>query len=308
MAKKTAMYADYELRVEDNGKIVILNAGQAVQNAKGAIRTIASEIGFNVDPKWNTQSAGKKLVDFINSTTPATASTSKLDTTKVSAKSETEQIRKTTSELSEIISREPVKTGLPTDYKPSVEELQGYLAKWDTLNVYVEHEAALQMLFRDDPEFRRNTSLRHIIVKCAVLNDFYATNIYQIEPVARNIASISNFDERLARGDLSLVGEIAKADGVKNFNYSFATKYCSHHRPELFPIYDRYVADVLMFLHRKYPDILKFKSRESLKDYATFVGAIETVRQNFGLQSYTYKDIDRYLWQLGKDFYNPYVK
>ncbi len=66
MAKKSAIYADYELRVEDNGKIVILNAGEAVQNAKGAIRTIASEVGFEIDPKWNTQSAGKKLVDFIN--------------------------------------------------------------------------------------------------------------------------------------------------------------------------------------------------------------------------------------------------
>lgn len=212
------------------------------------------------------------------------------------------------NDYSDIISRQSVKSGLPASYEPSVRELRGYLAKWDTLNVYVEHEAALEMLFRGDPEFSRNTSLRHIIVKCAVLNDFYATNIYQIEPVARNIASIRDFDTRLERGDLSLVGEIAKADGVRNFNYSFATKYCSHHKPELFPIYDRYVADVLTFLRRKYPEIFKFKSRESLKDYGIFVEAIETVRQNFGLEAYSYKDIDRYLWQLGKDFYNPYVK
>ena len=208
----------------------------------------------------------------------------------------------------DIISRRSVKSGLPDSYEPSARELRGYLAKWDTLNVYVEHEAALEMLFRGDTEFSRNTSLRHIIVKCAVLNDFYSTNIYQVEPVARNIASIRDFDKRLERGDLSLVEEIAKADGVKNFNYSFATKYCSHHKPELFPIYDRYVADVLMFLRRKYPEIFKFKSRESLKDYGTFVEAIEAVRRNFGLDAYSYKDIDRYLWQLGKDFYNPYVK
>lgn len=212
------------------------------------------------------------------------------------------------NDYSDILSRQSVKSGLPDFYEPSVRELQGYLAKWDTLNVYVEHEAALEMLFRSDTEFSRNTSLRHIIVKCAVLNDFYSTNIYQIEPVARNIASIRDFDRRLEHGDLSLVGEIAKADKVKNFNYSFATKYCSHHKPELFPIYDRYVADVLMFLRRKYPEIFKFKSRESLKDYGTFVEAIETVRQNFGLEAYSYKDIDRYLWQLGKDFYNPYAK
>lgn len=212
------------------------------------------------------------------------------------------------STTEEIIARQPVSSGLPTNYEPSVKELQGYLAKWATLNDYVEHEAALNMLFRDDTEFRSNTSIRHVIVKCAVLNDFYATNIYQIEPVARNIVSISDFDERLARGDRSLINEIARAKDVKNFNYSFATKYCSHHKPELFPIYDRYVCDVLMFLRRKYPGVFNFKSRESLKDYDTFVEAIEAVRDRFGLQDYTFKDIDRYLWQLGKDFYNPYVK
>lgn len=212
------------------------------------------------------------------------------------------------SSIDDIASRKPTKSGLPADYEPSVEELKGYLAKWDTLNVYVEHEAALTMLFREDKEFSQNTSIRHIIVKCAVLNDFYATNIFQVEPVARNIASIANFDERLNRGDRSLVGEIARAKDVKNFNYSFATKYCSHHRPEHYPIYDRYVADVLMFLRRKYPDIFTFVSRESLKDYDTFVEAIEAVRDNFGLEAYSFKEIDRYLWQLGKDFYNPYVK
>lgn len=299
MAKKTATYANYELRVEDNGKIVILNASRLMPNAKGAVRTIAAEVNFTLDPKWNTQSAGRKLIDYLNKS--ASTDSSKYVVAKSTLKS-------TSTDPGEIISRQSVKTGLPENYIPSAEELQGYLAKWDTLNIYVEHEAALEMLFRIDPEFSRNTSLRHIIVKCSVLNDFYATNIYQIEPVARNIASIRDFDKRIVRGDLSLVGEIAKADGVKNINYSFATKYCSHHRPELYPIYDRYVADVLMFLRRKYPDMFKFKSRNSLKDYETFVSAIETVRKNFGLEDYTYKDIDRYLWQLGKDFYNRYVK
>ncbi|MDE6018608.1 MAG: hypothetical protein K2G85_07325 [Muribaculaceae bacterium] len=76
MAKKTATYAKYELRVEDNGKIVILNDGQPVQNAMGAIRTIAADVSFNLDPKWNTQSSGRKLIDFLNTTTatpPASA-------------------------------------------------------------------------------------------------------------------------------------------------------------------------------------------------------------------------------------------
>ena len=73
MAKKTATYANYELRVEDNGKIVILNDGQPVQNSMGAIRTIAADVSFTLDPKWNTQSSGRKLIDFLNSTKTASA-------------------------------------------------------------------------------------------------------------------------------------------------------------------------------------------------------------------------------------------
>lgn len=35
-------------------------------NTKGALREIAEKLGFEVDPKWNTQQFGRKLVDFIN--------------------------------------------------------------------------------------------------------------------------------------------------------------------------------------------------------------------------------------------------
>lgn len=202
-----------------------------------------------------------------------------------------------------------VNTGLPLDYKPSEEELKRYLQKWAGLQNYVEHERSLEMIFREDVEFRKNTDLKHVIIKCSVLNDFYATNIYQIEPIARKICLIPDIDARLAAGDVELVEEIATVEGVKNRNYSFATKYCSHHNPEAFPIYDRYVADVLWFLKKQYADIFDFDSKNDLKNsYLTFKRAIESVRTHFGLENYTFKQIDQYLWQLGKDYYNPYVK
>lgn len=77
MAKKSANYSTYELRVEDGGKIVILNSGELVPSAMAAIRTIAAEVGFEIDSKWNTQSAGRKLVDFLNSSVPAAAPAAK---------------------------------------------------------------------------------------------------------------------------------------------------------------------------------------------------------------------------------------
>lgn len=194
--------------------------------------------------------------------------------------------------------------GLPADYVPSVSELKKYLNLWDTLGDYVAHEEALSMIFREDPEFRLNTDLRCIIIKCSALNDFYATNIYRIAPVARKILEIADFDDRLTKGDDTLVEEIAMVDGRRN--YSFATKYCSHHQPMLYPIFDRYVADVLAELRRRNPGAFRFRRKKELTDYSVFRDAIDDFKSTFSLDSYSYKDIDRYLWQLGKDFYNPY--
>lgn len=196
--------------------------------------------------------------------------------------------------------------GLPKEYIPSETELKSYLKRWNTLQDYVEHEKALHMIFREDPRFAPNTDIRFVIIKCSALNDFYATNIYKIAPVARKIVAIKDFDIRLGKGDNRLVDEIADVD--RRRNYSFATKYCSHHRPDLYPIYDRYVANVLATLRQRNPKAFRFKNRDELKDYLTFRFAIDDFRKAYGLGAFSYKDIDRYLWQLGKDYYNPYQK
>lgn len=35
-------------------------------NTLGALREIAAKIGFTLDPKWNTRTAGSKLIDAVN--------------------------------------------------------------------------------------------------------------------------------------------------------------------------------------------------------------------------------------------------
>lgn len=99
----------------------------------------------------------------------------------------------------------------------------------------------------------KNTELKHILLKCASLNDFYSTNIFSVYPVAKHILSLKNIDERLKSYDPLLVSEIQKvsiSDVEKNF-YSFASKYCSHHNPNDYPIYDSYVDEVLRYFRNK---------------------------------------------------------
>ncbi len=129
---------------------------------------------------------------------------------------------------------------------------------------------------------------------------FYSTNIFSPFKVAKHILKL-NIDPRLKKRDYTLVNELAKVDmgagNVKNF-YSFATKYCSHHAPEDFPIYDSYVDKVLMHLKRR--DRFCPFCKADLKNYPAYRKILHAFRAFYGLERYSLKEIDKYLWQLGK--------
>lgn len=73
MAKKQVSYGDYEVIVEDGGKIVVMQSGQVLPNAKAGLRAIAEAAGFDFDPNWTTQQGGSKLVKFLASAPAAAA-------------------------------------------------------------------------------------------------------------------------------------------------------------------------------------------------------------------------------------------
>lgn len=214
---------------------------------------------------------------------------------------------------------------LPSDYKPSLQEAEKYFRVWNSLPNYKAHEEALSFLFREeDSPFVKNDNLKSIIIKASALNDFYSTNIYRIYDIANKIVSIEDFDSRLQEGELDLVDDFRKIcykyykqvekdnriDVKKEVkcidHYSFATKYCSHHQPEKFPIFDSYVEKVLLGLRSMYPDIFNFKNND-LRTYKKYAQILDTLKNHFGLMSLSYKSLDRYLWQLGKRYYSPYI-
>ena len=195
---------------------------------------------------------------------------------------------------------------LPDTYKPSVEEVERYLDLWNHLENYVNQERALDKLFLK--RFPTNISLEDILIKCSTLNDFYSTNIFDVHSVAKHIWKIKSLDKRLLNGDITLVNEIANvkvgSDSKPRFFYSFATKYCSHHQPYKYAIYDNYVEKVLMFF-KKRDGFSEFTLRE-LKDYATYMRVIRDFMQSYGLEQFNLKQIDQYLWQLGKQYYSRF--
>ena len=184
--------------------------------------------------------------------------------------------------------------------KPNKAEVEKYLDKWDSLENYVLQENALNKLFME--VYPNNTDINDILIKCSSLNDFYSTNIFSIFPVAKHILEL-NIDKRLKNKDTSIVNDIAKLNinGKEKCFYSFATKYCSHHFPNDFPIYDSFVEKCLFYFKKK--DKFYNFSKEDLKDYAKFKDILLQFKKYYNIDEFNLKDIDRYLWQLGKEYF-----
>lgn len=185
--------------------------------------------------------------------------------------------------------------------KPSVKEVKKYLKEWDKTDEYKEKEEALNKLFFEICP--KNTDIKDILLKASTLNDFYSTNIFSIYPVAKHIQD-KGIDSKLKKGDISVVSDIQNVTITgknKNF-YSFASKYCSHHNPEAYPIYGSYVDRILRYF-RKCDKFYDFKN-EDLKDYGEFKKILLKFREYYGLNEYTLKQIDEYLWQLGKEYFS----
>jgi hypothetical protein len=181
---------------------------------------------------------------------------------------------------------------------PNSCEIDKYLDKWDSMENYILQENSLTKLFQKT--YPENTDMDDVLIKVCSLNDFYSTNIFSSFNVAKHIVLLG-VDDRLKRNDISLVNDIAlikMKDKDRNF-YSFATKYCSHHKPIEYPMYDYYVDKILKYFNKK-DAFCQFKS-EDLKQYYRFKEILICFQNNYSLQKYSLKDIDRYLWQLGKD-------
>lgn len=182
---------------------------------------------------------------------------------------------------------------------PSVPTVEKYLSKWNNSDKYRQQESALNRLFFELAP--KNDNIENVLIKVSALNSLYSTNIFSVYPVALHILSI-DVDRRLRNHDLSLVSELSHVvfpNGKAKTLYSFATKYCSHHKPDVYPIYDDYINKILRY-YRDVDGFSKF-TNEMLLDYLSFNAILQDFQRFYKLEKYTVKEIDQYLWQSGKE-------
>jgi len=172
-----------------------------------------------------------------------------------------------------------------------------------------ESDPALFKLFAQYPE---NTNPSQVLLKVVTLNSLYSTLIRvnsQYLPtdlkyaptaydVARHIVKLK-IDVELSRGDEAVVESIAnvKVAGRNHYYYSFATKYCSFHRPESYPIFDSRVKEYLWQL-RSEGGLRRFQ-QQALWSYTELKRIIDELLDQYGLRDFSYKQIDAFLYIEG---------
>ena len=193
--------------------------------------------------------------------------------------------------------------GAAADIKtPDEQVVRSFLAKWDTGNVFRAQENSLSFLLQ---HCSANTIMEHVLLKVAALNQFYSTRVYDTYSVAEHILSLG-FDQRIAEADISLVADLTpvKSGGKTRRLYSFASKYCSLHAPERFPIYDSFVEKMLV--HFKGTGKFSVFKTAELKNYKFFVERLAEFKTAFKLEMFTMRQLDAYLWLAGRTHFSPW--
>lgn len=181
--------------------------------------------------------------------------------------------------------------------QPTKELVWEYVARFDRDPNLQAADRALKAVFSRWPQ---NVEPSEVLMKVALVNALYSTNLLAIFPMAAQIRRL-DIDRDLSAGNLDLVDQIARLEleNGSRRHYSFATKYCSWHAPDRYPIYDSLVEGQLWQYRNSYR-FAEFR-RQALQDYPTFVDVVVAFQRHFALEELPFRAIDKFLWLSAHD-------
>ena len=178
----------------------------------------------------------------------------------------------------------------------------------DKFNKDEKDSSADQAIINLFQKFPENKRLEDILLKFSAINTLYSTNIFDKFKMATHIRKLQ-IDKGLQLGDPDIVANIAtghdirsgKTGNEKNF-YSFATKYCSWHNNDAYPIYDT-IVEKLLIAYRDEDEFSKFEISD-LKNYKRFKEILDDFKRCYMLTGYNAKELDKFLWKYGKAIFS----
>jgi hypothetical protein len=176
--------------------------------------------------------------------------------------------------------------------------VKGYVKEFARRND--KSENAIRLLCEKFPD---NKNFESVLLKGAVINVLYSTQIRAIKPVAEHIVAL-NIDDELHSGEPSVVDRIARVTikGKQRNNYSFSTKYCNFHNPSAYPIFDSFVEKILV-AYQKQDGFARFTSSE-LRNYESFKRVLDEFRNFYGLSEINLKNLDMFLWGYSQKLFS----
>jgi len=153
-------------------------------------------------------------------------------------------------------------------------------------------------------------------IRVAALNQIYSTAILHISPVVDKIIEIvpKNHNTFNEIHYVKLVDKISSVrwknttTGKEYFrcNLSFSSKYIHFLSNLKIPIYDSYIW-IIMIGYLKQTNKGKY-SFSTPKNYEEFYNIFLEFKTTFNLEDYSNYNIDKYLWQYGKNMINEIIE
>lgn len=145
--------------------------------------------------------------------------------------------------------------------------------------------------------FPLNTDPAQVLIKIIALNRLYSARVRDKdqEELARHIVK-RNLDPMMEKGAQDAVRLIWDSPCSQQY-YSFATKFCSWHNPDAYPIFDRNVVEAL-WAYRVRDGFAKF-TKNGLYDYEKLIATENAFSARYGLESFNFNALDKFLWRIG---------
>ena len=120
---------------------------------------------------------------------------------------------------------------------------------------FLERQEEVIRLFEEN--FVNPDQMYNVLLKIRAIDNLYGTNTHNKNDLAEKISNIPNINERLRDGDITLIREIADImhnDGheITDEQFTFASRFCALHQPELFPLYDALMAKTIIILRKEH--------------------------------------------------------
>ena len=182
---------------------------------------------------------------------------------------------------------------------PAPDAIRQYIGLFAENSYAVTTEKVVTKLIAAYP---KNTILEDVLLKVTVINRLYSTNVFAVYPMAEHIVEL-NIDPSLEKAEPEIVNRIAElhmGNKTRHF-YSFASKYCSWHALDRYPIYDSYV-NIMLKAYREKDSFASF-SNADLWNYPTFKNIVQQFRQFYSLQAFSFKELDKFLWMYGREYW-----